>query len=185
MVLGVGTFLLPAAMGGSDGGSLFYIAEDAGHSPDFWTLEGDLRQPHRISAINKEFDKYVMGTSSLVEWRGPGGERLRGALLLPAGFEKGKRYPMVVSIYPDDALSNHVNLFGLKSNLSADSVNNRQLLATRGYVVLLADSRMTVGNPLQEIVRTVMPGVNKVVEMGIADPERLGIIGHSHGGYGV
>ena len=38
---------------------------------------------------------------------------------------------------------------------------------------------------MQEIVRTVMPGVNKVIEMGIADPERLAITGQSNGGYGV
>ncbi|HET6979415.1 MAG TPA: prolyl oligopeptidase family serine peptidase [Pyrinomonadaceae bacterium] len=184
-VYGGGNFLLPAAQGTVDGRSLVFICEDAGHSPDFWTFEGNLRKPQRLTTINQEFDKYVMGTSTLIEWRGPNGETLRGALLLPAGYQKGKRYPLVVSQYPDEALSNYVNFFGLKSNLAADAVNNRQLLATRGYAVLLADSRMKVGNPLHEIVGTVIPGVNKVIEMGIADPERLGIIGHSHGGYGV
>lgn len=184
-VYGGGSFLRSAAIGILDRRSFVYIAEDAGHSPDFWELEVNTRDSHRITAINQKFDKYVMGTSSLIEWRGPGGERLRGALLLPAGYQKGKRYPMVVSLYPDAALSNQVNLFGLTSNLAADAVNNRQLLATRGYAVLLADSRMSVGNPLQEIIRSLMPGVNKVIEMGVADPERLGIVGHSHGGYGV
>lgn len=38
---------------------------------------------------------------------------------------------------------------------------------------------------MQEIARTVLPGVNKAIEMGIADPDRLGIIGHSYGGYAV
>jgi dipeptidyl aminopeptidase/acylaminoacyl peptidase len=184
-VYGGGNFLLPAAQGTVDGRSLVYIAEDAAHSPDFWLYEENFRTPHRITAINPEFDKYVMGASTIIEWRGPNGERLRGALLLPAGYQKGKRYPMVVSQYPDEALSNYVNLFGFKPNLAAEAVDNRQLLATRGYAVLLADTRMKVGNPLQEIVKTLLPGVNKVIEMGVADSERLGIIGHSHGGYGV
>jgi dipeptidyl aminopeptidase/acylaminoacyl peptidase len=183
-VYGGGNPLYPAALGTLHG-QLIYIAEDAGRSPDFWVFEGSFSNPRRVTAINPEFDKYVMGTSSLIEWRSPSGERLRGALLLPAGYEKGKHYPMVVSFYPDEALSRQVNLFGLKYNIAVDSVNNRQLLATRGYVVLLADSRMAVGHPMQEIVRTVMPGVNKVIEMGIADPERMGIVGHSHGGYAV
>ena len=182
---GAGNALLPAAMGTSDGRSFVYIAEDAGHSPDFWTIDELSRKPRKITAINPEFEKYVMGTSSLIEWQGPGGERLRGALLLPAGYQKGKRYPMVVSLYPDDELSRHVNLFGLKFNIAADSVSNQQLLATRGYAVLLADSRMKLGDPMREIVRSVIPGVNKAIEMGVADPERLGIIGHSHGAYGV
>jgi dipeptidyl aminopeptidase/acylaminoacyl peptidase len=182
---GAGNVLNPAAMGTPDGRSFVYIAEDAGHSPDFWTFDEALRNPRRITAINEEFDRYVMGTSSLIEWQGLNGERLRGALLLPAGYQKGKRYPTVVLLYPNDELSRHVNLFGLKFNLAQDSVNNQQLLATRGYAVLLADSRMSVGEPMQEIVRSVLPGVNKAIEMGVADPERLGIMGHSHGSYAV
>ena len=184
-VYGGGNALHSAAMGSADGRALIYIAEDAGHSPDFWTLTENLSSARRITSTNPEFDKYVMGHSRLIEWQGPGGERLRGALLLPAGYQQGKRYPMVVSLYPDEELSRQVNLFGLKFNIGPDSVNNRQLLATRGYAVLMADSRMKVGSPVQEIVRSVIPGVNKVIEMGIADPERLGIIGHSHGGYSV
>jgi dipeptidyl aminopeptidase/acylaminoacyl peptidase len=180
---GGGNALNPATLGTPHG--LIYIAEDAGRSPDFWALEKSLNNPRRVTAINPEFDKYQMGTSSLIEWRSPSGDRLRGALLLPAGYQKGQRYPLVVSFYPDEAISRQVNLFGLKYNIAADSVNNRQLLATRGYAVLLADSRMAVGHPMQEIVRTVMPGVNKVIEMGLADPERMGIVGHSHGGYAV
>ncbi len=182
---GAGNVLNPAAVGTPDGRSFVYISEDAGHSPDFWTLDESLRNPRRITTINPEFDRYVMGTSSLIEWQGLNGERLRGALLLPAGYEKGKRYPTVVLLYPNDELSRHMNLFGLKFNLAQDSVNNQQLLATRGYAVLLADSRMSRGEPMQEIVRSVLPGVNKVIEMGVADPERLGIMGHSHGSYAV
>ena len=182
---GAGNILNPAAMGTPDGRSFVYIAEDAGHSPDFWTFDELLRNPRRITATNQEFDRYVMGTSTLIEWQGLNGERLRGALLLPAGYQKGKRYPMVVLLYPDDELSQHLNLFGLKSNVALDSVNNQQLLATRGYAVLLADSRMKMGEPMQEIVRTVIPGVNKAIEMGVADPDRLGIMGHSHGSYAV
>jgi dipeptidyl aminopeptidase/acylaminoacyl peptidase len=182
---GAGNALNPPAMGTPDGRSFIYIAEDAGHSPDFWTLDESLRNPRRITAINQEFDRYVMGTSSLIEWQGPNGERLRGALLLPAGYQKGKRYPTVVLLYPNDELSQQLNLFGLKTNTAIDSVNNQQLLATRGYAVLLAESRMKVGDPMQEIVRTVIPGVNKAIEMGVADPDRLGIMGHSHGSYAV
>jgi dipeptidyl aminopeptidase/acylaminoacyl peptidase len=182
---GAGNVLLPAAMGTPDGRSFIYIAEDAGHSPDFWTLDELLRDPRRITAIIPEFDRYVMGTSSLIEWQGLNGERLRGALLLPAGYQKGKRYPTIVLLYPNDELSKQLNLFGLKSNIALDSVNNQQLLATRGYAVLLADSRMKMGDPMQEIVRSVIPGVNKAIEMGVADPDRLGIMGHSHGAYAV
>lgn len=60
-----------------------------------------------------------------------------------------------------------------------------QLLATRGYAVLLPDAPQHLGTPLADLAKTVLPGVNEVVEMGIADPHRLAVAGHSYGGYSV
>src|SRR5260370_14965156 len=64
-----------------------------------------------------------------------------------------------------------------------DSVQNMQLLATRGYAVLFPDSRISVGTPMTDLVKTVLPGVNKAIELGVADPEKLGLMGQSYGGY--
>jgi len=63
------------------------------------------------------------------------------------------------------------------------TVFNTQLLATRGFAVLLPDVPQQLGTPMLDLAKAVFPGVNKVIEMGIADPERLGIMGHSYGGY--
>jgi dipeptidyl aminopeptidase/acylaminoacyl peptidase len=72
-----------------------------------------------------------------------------------------------------------VNRFGFGSV----GAENLQILATRGYAVLLPDSPLASGTPMQQLAKTVLPGVNRVVELGIADPSRLGIMGHSYGGY--
>jgi dipeptidyl aminopeptidase/acylaminoacyl peptidase len=58
-----------------------------------------------------------------------------------------------------------------------------QLFATRGYAVLLPDSPQEPGTPMADLAKTVLPGVNKVIEMGIADPNKLGVMGQSNGGY--
>jgi dipeptidyl aminopeptidase/acylaminoacyl peptidase len=62
---------------------------------------------------------------------------------------------------------------------------NLQLLATRGYAVLFADSSITNkgGKPMQEIAESVMPGIDEAIALGIADGERIGVIGHSYGAY--
>ncbi|HVH72835.1 MAG TPA: prolyl oligopeptidase family serine peptidase, partial [Candidatus Dormibacteraeota bacterium] len=57
------------------------------------------------------------------------------------------------------------------------------LLAARGYVIFIADSAMRRGTPMHDVADTVLPGVNKLVAMGIADPKRLGVFGWSWGGY--
>jgi dipeptidyl aminopeptidase/acylaminoacyl peptidase len=54
-----------------------------------------------------------------------------------------------------------------------------------GYALLLADSDLEVGSPMVDLLKSVMPGIDKAVDLGVADPDRIGIIGHSYGGYGT
>src|SRR5437762_12672126 len=120
-----------------------------------------------------------MGTARLIEWRSLDGENLQGALLLPAGYEEGKRYPLIVYVYGGATLSDHINHFGVDDG----GPFNMQLFATRGYAVLLPDAPQRLSTPMVDIAKTVLPGVDKVIELGIADPERLGVWGHSYGAY--
>src|SRR5262249_60283231 len=75
--------------------------------------------------------------------------------------------------------SDGVNRFGR----SGMGVDNRQLLATRSIAVLAVDAPVRPGTPARDLLKAVMPGVDQVVNMGIADPDRLGVMGHSNGGY--
>src|SRR6185436_12569588 len=67
------------------------------------------------------------------------------------------------------------------------AVNNLQLLAARGYAVLLPSMpiRTTdgVGDPYMDLTNGVLPAIDKVIEMGVADPKRLGVAGMSYGGF--
>jgi len=162
------------------GNGLVYVAEDAETPADVWATSLDFRNPHRVTRSNPQLDRYQMGKSQLIEWRSVGGERLQGALLLPSNYEAGKRYPLIVYTYPE-YISNNVNRFGA---FNAAGPGNMQLLATRGYAVLLPDTPLREGGSrMRDLAKEIMPGVDKVVEMGVADPERLGIMGHSLGGY--
>jgi len=167
-----------------DGKQVVFIAEDAAHSAEIWLSGVDFRNPKQVTRINPQLDKYIMGVSRLVEWQGLDGVTMRGALLLPPGYQKGKRYPLIVRIYPGYNLSDNVYNFGLNLYYGA-GVENMQLFATRGYAVLLADSSRPKGYPMRGIATSLLPGISKLVELGIADPERLGLIGHSNGGYGT
>jgi dipeptidyl aminopeptidase/acylaminoacyl peptidase len=158
---------------------LAYLAEDAQHGADLWLSDEAFKSPRRFTHLNPQFDKYKLGAARLVDWLSDDGEQLRGALLLPSGYQAGKRYPLVVWVYGGALQSNEFDSFGFKRNAPM----NMQLLATRGYAVLLPDSPQHEGTPMADLAKTVLPGVNRVIEMGIADPERLGVMGHSNGGY--
>jgi dipeptidyl aminopeptidase/acylaminoacyl peptidase len=162
-----------------DGQHFAYFAEDAQHDADLWVSDYSLVNPRRMTHLNPQFDNCKMGSTLLVDWLSDDGEPLRGAVLLPPDYEKGKRYPVVVWVYGGETLSDNLHHFGL----AYPGAFNMQLLATRGYVVLLPDAPLGTGRPMLDLAKTVVPGLNKLIEMKIADPDRLGIMGHSYGGY--
>ncbi len=71
-------------------------------------------------------------------------------------------------------MSNRLNGFGMGSNVWSDKM---QLFATRGYAALAPDIPLKVGSPMRDIAKDVVPGVNKVIDMGIADRNRIGVMG--------
>jgi dipeptidyl aminopeptidase/acylaminoacyl peptidase len=158
-----------------DGRQVVYVAEDVGHAPDLWYSDAGFQHPRQLTHLNPQFEKYKMGSGRLVKWLSDDGEPLEGAVLLPPDYQEGKHYPLVVWVNPK-LLSNELHAFGFGE---FPSPWNMQLFATRGYVVLFPD--IPAAQPIARLVKSVLPGVNKVVEMGIADPERIGVMGHSQG----
>jgi dipeptidyl aminopeptidase/acylaminoacyl peptidase len=164
-----------------DGMSVAYVAEDALNPPDVHVAGGDAMRSRRVTEVAPALSNRGFGRGEVVEWRSVDGAVQHGALVYPAGYEKGKTYPLIVKVYGGSEISNDLNRFGFASS----SYENLQLFATRGYAILLADSKVGVGTPMVDLMKTVMPGINRVVDMGVADPDRIGVTGHSYGGYSV
>jgi len=164
----------------SDGEQFAYFSQDAQHDMNIWLAQSDFRTVRQLTDINPTFDQYPMGAARLIEWRDLDGEPLQGALLLPPGYQKGQRYPVIVWVYGGDRGSDSISQFGF-----LPGPFNFQLLATRGYAVFFPDAPQHLGTPMVDLAKTVLPGIDKVVELGIGDPDRLGIMGQSNGGYSV
>ena len=162
---------------------LVYTSQSADEPEDIWTIGAEEFRPKRVTHINPVFDRYVMGEGRLIEWKTLNGQTVHGALLLPAGYTQGTRYPLIVYQYPGAMWSTHGNLFGF--NPFSSAVENWQFFATRGYAVLLADVPAKPETYMRDIAAAILPGVDKVIELGICDRERIGITGQSNGGYGV
>ena len=167
----------------SDQRQLIYTSQSAAEAEDIWTIDASNFRPRRVTHINPIFDRYLMGEGRMIEFRTLNGQTAHGALLLPAGYTPGKRYPLIVYQYPGSPWSTHGNLFGF--NPFGAAVENWQYFATRGYAVLIPDVPAKPETYMRDIAAAVLPAVDKVIEMGIADPERVGVTGQSNGGYGV
>ena len=164
-----------------DGRRFAYSSQDAQHPGDIWLTDPEFKTPSQLTHLNPQLERYRMGSARLIDWLDDDGRRLHGALLLPSNYREGLRYPMVVLVYGGATISDSLEAFG--GHQRGMPWMNLQLLASRGYAVLMPDAPQHMGTPMLDLVKTVLPGVNRVVDLGIADPERLGVMGHSYGGY--
>jgi dipeptidyl aminopeptidase/acylaminoacyl peptidase len=161
-----------------DGEHLAYFREDAQHSAELWLDSVTFESPRQLTHLNPCLERYKMGSVQLIDWLSDDGVPLHGALLFPPDYRPGSLYPMVVDVYGGVFSSDDIDHFGLTFGGF-----NLQLLATRGYVVLKPDAPQQFDTPMPDLAKTVLPGVNKVITMGVADPDRLGLMGISYGGY--
>ena len=103
-------------------------------------------------------------------------------MLLPAHYRDGQRVPLITHVYPGSSLSNVLHDW----DSLFECILHLQLLASRGYAVLMPDTpARQLGVPDARLTTAVLLAVNEAVRLGIADPDRLGIMGHSGGGAAV
>lgn len=161
-------------------GAIAFTAKDQQHLADVWLLDTQSKRAHQVSHLNEALDRYELGDARIIEWSGIEGQKLRGALLLPPGYRKGQRLPLVVWVYGGSNGSNYVNSFGFWGDMP---LFNMHVLATRGYGVFFPDAPVREGSPMKDLADTVLPGVNAAIEQGYADPGRLAVMGQSYGSY--
>lgn len=155
-----------------------YIIQDYDDSPDIFIAKVGLEKAEQVTATNPFQDDYAWGRSELIEYNTDKDRRLQGALFYPAGYEKGKKYPMIVYNY--ELLSQNVHRYVAPSDRSYYNIS---VFTSLGYMVLEPDIVFRPRQPGWSVVECITAGVKKVIAMGIVDPQRVGIVGHSMGGF--
>jgi dipeptidyl aminopeptidase/acylaminoacyl peptidase len=126
----------------------------------------------------------------LVTYKRPDGVELSFMLLLPPDYKPGTRYPTVIEAYPLDYTDKGVAGQVRESPRSFMSSwgPDVQLLALAGYVVLYNAAIPIVGPSMkaydtyiEQLTASAKAAIDKAVEIGVTDPNRVGVIGHSHG----
>ena len=165
----------------ADRGQRLLTTIEAAHLPvEFVQVERSGKHT-ALTRFNEALANHRMGKARYIHFSDKKGRALRAALLLPADYEPGKRFPTIVDVYPDAPFSRFATMLGLGGLPS----NNAQMLATRGYAVLKLDSRIDEGSLARDVVDAVHAAVDKAAGEGFVDPERLALRGCSFGGYGV
>ena len=158
---------------------LVYASQNARQELNLWITNRDFTNFRQLTHVNPDLERYPVGEARLIDYSSADGKKLQATLLLPVNYQPNTRYPLVVWVYGGSMLSANVNRYGG----TGIEQYNLHLLSSRGYAVLLPDTPLSVGTPLQDLAKTVLPAVDKTIEMGVADTERLGVMGTSYGGY--
>ena len=155
-----------------------YVVQSYEDSPDAFVGGGDLKGAKQVTATNPFQSKYAWGRAELVEFKSEKGQRLQGVLRYPAGYERGKKYPMIVYVYEkrSDSLHNYIAP-------SEREYYNGSSFTSAGYFFFEPDIVFRPREPGLSVVECVRPAVAAVAQMGVIDPKRVGMIGHSWGGF--
>jgi dipeptidyl aminopeptidase/acylaminoacyl peptidase len=147
-------------------------------SPDYYVSTTSFASPRKVTDANPFIDEYLWGSKKLIDFKNSKGQHLQGTLTLPANYQPGKKYPMLVYFYEKLSDTHH--------NFPMPVFDDRPHFAeyaSDGYVVFEPDIVYETGRPGSSALDCVTSGVKKVIELGYADPDHIGIQGHSWGGY--
>jgi dipeptidyl aminopeptidase/acylaminoacyl peptidase len=132
-------------------------------------LQSNLQQQH-----------YFWGKARLISYTNSIGKPLKGILFYPADYQQGSQYPMIVHVYERQTPS--INEYWRPSLYNTDGFNVSNL-TTKGYFVLMPDIAFEIGKVGFSAVDCTTAAVKTVLDIGVVDEKKIGIIGHSFGGF--
>jgi dienelactone hydrolase len=159
-------------------GVYLYTRETTQDFPNFYAADASLHGGAPITDANPQ-QKNILWSKGMkiVDYTSDKGDKLQGALYLPANYDPAKTYPAIVYIY--EKLSQAGNSYSFPTfngfNIAAYTSN--------GYAVLTPDIVYKVNDPGMSAVWCIVPAVKAAIATGIVDAKRVALHGHSWGGY--
>ena len=156
-----------------------YTRQTAIDFPNYFVASPDFKSGRQITDANPQQKEFAWSSGArLIKYVSDKGDTLQGALYLPANYEPGKKYPLLVTIY--EKRSQLLNSYATPSETSTP---NRSIYTSRGYAVLDPDIVYRVNDPGMSAVWCVLPAVRAAIATGMIDSTHIGLWGHSWGGY--
>ena len=162
-----------------DADAWFFTRQTNVKFPDWYAADAGLANERRLTDANPQQKDVAWSSGSrLVTYVCDHGDTLQGALFLPANYESGKKYPALTYIY--EKLSQGLHVY---SQPNATRYANPAVYTSRGYAFFQPDITYKIDDPGRSAVGCVVPAVRAAIATGIVDPARVGLQGHSWGGY--
>ncbi len=189
------TFFEPAkgvvgggAMLNASGAFLGLPLESTDEAPEAYVMAVSSKSPVRVSRANADLPKLPLGRTEAIRWKSKDGLEIEGLLTYPVNYEQGKKYPLILNIH-----GGPTGVFE-ESFIGRSSLYPIAVFAARGYAVLRPNPRGSSGYGKTFRFANYndwggkdydddQTGVDRVIQMGVADPDRLAVMGWSYGGF--
>ncbi len=178
-----------------DGSRIAYRSVKPRTMGDVAVMELPGEKPRFITEVNPQLRNFELGNLEPISWKSFDGKEIWGLLLTPPGYRPGTRIPLVVYCHGGPIGGYTYGIFPQFMHIPGQvDPYPVEAMASAGMAILLpmprggsgygtAGFREIVGSWGEKDYKDIMAGVDHVIEMGIADPERLGVMGASYGGF--
>jgi dipeptidyl aminopeptidase/acylaminoacyl peptidase len=154
-----------------DGSTVIYRMSDGNRPDEIWAASGDFSERKQMTDLNPQLSDLPLSKTELIEYLDIDGNTLYGILYYPVGYEPGRKYPLVAEIY-EQFFDNGYN-------------ENMNLITAQGWFGFRPSVQFEEGFPGEAWLKAVPSAINKLVDRGIVDNDKIGVYGQSYGGYAV
>ena len=173
---------------GAGGHAVGFVSQSFDESPEAYAARLDGFDPVRVSDVQSDLSAAPLGRTERIEWRSTDGTPIEGLLTYPVSYREGERVPLLVIVHGGPA-----GVF-VKRFIANRGAYPIAAFAARGYAVLRCNVRGSSGYGRDfryanygdwggGDYQDILSGVDHVVGLGVADPDRLGVMGWSYGGF--
>lgn len=160
---------------------IVYTKQSFTKFPDLIHNDLTFKNARLLSDANPWQKDYAWGDNEVFSWTAFDGQKLDGILVTPPGFDPKKKYPLLVNFYERSSNGLHRH----RAPSAGRSTINYSFYANRGYLIFNPDVPYTIGEPGESCYNAVISGVAALIAKGFIDKDRIGVQGHSWGGYQV
>jgi dipeptidyl aminopeptidase/acylaminoacyl peptidase len=169
--------------------ALSFVFEDSCRPSELYVSRLNTLHPVQVSRTNQDLCDLPLGHTEVIRWTSVDGLEIEGLLTYPVDYEPGMRCPLLLSIHGGPASVFVQDFIGRPSIYGPLAACSAQ-----GYAILRCNVRGSTGygKAFRRAnycdwggmdVQDLLAGVERVIEMGVADPERMGVLGWSYGGF--
>lgn len=181
-----GTVLLSLSVS-RNGQRAAFVGQTPQHPSELFAMRHGDKGPRKLTESNPWLSDVRLAPQEVITYRARDGLELQGLLIRPLDAKPGTRYPLILSVHggPEGHRRN-----GWLTRYASPG----QMAAARGFAVFYPNYRGSTGrgvefsklgqaDPAGKEFDDLVDAVDYLVEIGLADPERIGVTGGSYGGY--